>query len=128
MIYLDSSVVLAAVFTEQREPPPSFWNERLMSSRLLEYEIINRVHTRGLGAAGVAAARDALAGITFFDMIPDILARALEPFPVAVRTLDSLHLATMDFLRSHGQTLHLASYDKRLAAAATALGFQLSEL
>jgi predicted nucleic acid-binding protein len=128
VIYLDSSLVLAAVFTEKKEPPRSFWNEQLVSSRLLEYETINRVYTRGLGLKGLMLARVTLANLTFFDMSPQILARSLEPFPVAVRTLDGLHLATMDFLRAHGQTLHLATYDRRLAAAAAALGFPLAEL
>ena len=50
------------------------------------------------------------------------LARALEPFPVAVRTLDALHLATMDFIRESGEPVQLASYDNRLTAAAEALG------
>jgi hypothetical protein len=34
----------------------------------------------------------------------------------------------MDFLRAHGQLLRLATYDRRLAAAAAALGFELAEL
>ena len=38
-----------------------------------------------------------------------------------VRTLDALHLATMDFLRGHGRVIELASYDARLRAAARAL-------
>jgi hypothetical protein len=46
----------------------------------------------------------------------------LEPFPVAVRTLDALHLATMDFIRESGEPVQLASYDNRLIAAAEALG------
>ena len=49
-----------------------------------------------------------------------------QPFPQPVRTLDGLHLATMDFLRAHGQTLQLASYDQRLMTAAAALGFTLA--
>jgi hypothetical protein len=40
---------------------------------------------------------------------------------VLVRTLDALHLATMDFLRGHGQAIELASYDARLLAGARAL-------
>jgi hypothetical protein len=44
-----------------------------------------------------------------------------KPFPVPVRTLDVLHLATMAFLRNHGQAIELASYDARLVAAARAL-------
>jgi len=56
------------------------------------------------------------------------LARALEPFPVAVRTLDALHLATMDFMRQRGELVQLASYDNRLTAAAQALGITLASV
>ncbi len=42
-------------------------------------------------------------------------AGGLEPFPTTVRTLDALHLASMDsLLRSSGQRVELASYDHRL--------------
>ena len=62
------------------------------------------------------------------ELTPDALIRALAPFPIPVRTLDGLHLATMDFLRLNGQTVELASYDLRLNAAAQALGFDLVAL
>ena len=39
MIYLDTSVALAWLLTEDRQPPASFWDGTLVSSRLLEYEI-----------------------------------------------------------------------------------------
>jgi hypothetical protein len=57
-----------------------------------------------------------------------VLARALEPFPTPVRTLDALHLAAMDFLRSNGQTLQLASYDRRLLTAARGMRFAILSL
>jgi hypothetical protein len=56
------------------------------------------------------------------------LARALEPFPIPLRTLDALHLATMDFLRRNDGAIELASYDNRLIAAAQALGFPVVSL
>ena len=40
-----------------------------------------------------------------------------------MRTLDALHLATMSFLADQDVDVLLASYDRRLAAAAQALGF-----
>jgi len=128
MIYLDSSVALAALLAEPRSPLPSFWTGPLVTSRLLEYETLNRVHARGLGSVGVAAARKLLDGLAFSELTPAILGRALAPFPTAVRTLDALHLATMHYLRTRGQTLRLATYDLRLAAVATALGFPLVAL
>jgi hypothetical protein len=46
-------------------------------------------------------------------MLPNILARALEPFATPVRTLDALHLASIEFLRKRNQSVELASYDDR---------------
>jgi len=62
------------------------------------------------------------------EMLPNVLARALEPFPASVRTLDTLHLASIEFLRGRGQTIELASYDDRLIAAARALGVPIAPL
>lgn len=128
MIYLDSSVVLAALFSEGRSPSERIWREPLTSSRLLEYETVNRLHALAFGAADIALAQVLIAGIALMELGPAVLARALEPFPVAVRTLDGLHLATMDFLRLEGHSIALASYDRRLNEAAEAMRFQLTEL
>ena len=62
------------------------------------------------------------------ELTPLVLARALEPFPIPVRTLDALHLATMAFLREQGQRIELASYDARLLTAARALGIPIRPL
>jgi hypothetical protein len=56
------------------------------------------------------------------------LRRALEPFPLGVRTPHALHLATMDFIRERGESVQLASYDDRLIAAAQALGISIAQL
>ena len=37
------------------------------------------------------------------EMVPPVLKRALEPFPTPVRTLDAIHLAAIEFIRSHGR-------------------------
>ena len=124
MIYLDSSVALAYLLTEDRMPPDSLWGERLMSSRLLEYEVWNRIHARKLGETHGHEARNLIAEVV--ELAPLILERALEPFPVAVRTLDALHLASIEFLRSRRQAIELASYDDRLIAGARALGIPLA--
>ena len=43
MIYLDSSVVLAHLLMEERRPSADFWEQVCVSSRLLEYEVWNRI-------------------------------------------------------------------------------------
>ena len=128
MIYLDSSVVLSRLFAETQSPPPPFWSQLFTSSRLLEYEVVNRVLARQGGSGLTAQTLNLLAQVDLLDLAPDILARALLPFPVPVRTLDGLHLASADFLRARGQTIEVATYDQRFAAAATALGVKLTAL
>lgn len=121
MIYLDTSAALAHLLAEDRHPPDSLWDETLVSSRLLEYEAWIRVNARGLGGSHGEALREILARVALVEMVPPVLARALEPYPVPVRTLDALHLATIDWLRAQGQRVALASYDERLLASARAL-------
>ena len=76
-----------------------------------------------------ARARDACSErLALLELVPIVLARALEPFPAPVRTLDALHLASIAFLRERGQPVELASYDARLIAAATSLGIALAAL
>jgi hypothetical protein len=100
----------------------------LVSSRLLEYEVWTRVNARGLGASHADELRLLLARLAFLELVQPILTRALEPFATPVRTLEALHLASIDFLRSLGQRPALATYDRRLAEAATALGIPVVEL
>ncbi|HSP94332.1 MAG TPA: PIN domain-containing protein [Thermoanaerobaculia bacterium] len=122
MIYLDTSVALAQLLAEDRVPPKGLWAETLVSSRLLEYEVWTRVHARRLAASHGEAVRALIGRVSLLELAPPVLARALEPFPAPVRTLDALHLASIEFLRSRGQDIALASYDDRLSAAAARLG------
>jgi hypothetical protein len=128
VIYLETSVALAQLFAEDRQPPEDLWREPLTASRLLQYEVWARVHARRLEGSHGDKVRDLLDGVAYIELAPPVLARALEPFPMAVRTLDALHLATMDFLRERGQAIELASYDARMLAAARALRLPIRKL
>jgi predicted nucleic acid-binding protein len=126
VIYVDSSVLLADLFVEPRSPPEMLWDEDLASSQLLAYEVWNRINAHGLMISHGGRARGLLARVNLTEMSELALARALEPFPLAVRTLDALHLATMEFLRGQGESVALASYDNRLIGAAQALGISIA--
>ncbi len=128
MIYLDSSVALAHLLSEDRVPPASLWQEELVASRLLEYEVWTRIHLRRLARSHGEEVRALVGRVALVELVPIVLARAVEPFPVPVRTLDALHLASIEFLRARGQSVELASYDDRLLAAARALGVGLVSL
>jgi predicted nucleic acid-binding protein len=128
LIYLDTSVALAHLLAEDRVPPDRLWQEPLISSRLIEYEIWTRIHARKLTRSHADEVRSLLSRLALIELAPPVLARALEPFPKPVRTLDGLHLASMDFLRNQGQSVTLASYDDRLINGARALRFPLYRL
>jgi predicted nucleic acid-binding protein len=128
MIYLDTSVALAHLLAEDRHPPDHLWTAVLVSSRLIEYELWTRLNARGLGASHGDALRGLLARLAMIELSPLVLARATEPFPAPVRTLDALHLASADFLRTQKQNVEIASYDARLLSAARKMGFVAARL
>jgi predicted nucleic acid-binding protein len=125
VIYLDSSVALAHLLAEDRFPSEDLWRRQLVSSRLLEYEVWNRIHARGLDRSHGDAVRALIGRVALLELATPVLARALDPFPIAVRTLDALHLSSIEFLRRHQQQVLLASYDGRLIAGARALHIPL---
>jgi predicted nucleic acid-binding protein len=128
VIYLDTSVALAHLLAEDRVPPPRLWGEPLVSSRLLEYEVWTRIHARGLARSHGESVRALVGRVALVELAPSVLSRALEPFARPVRTLDALHLASMEFLRSQGQPVELATYDDRMARAARDLKIRLYRL
>ena len=118
MIYVDTSVVLAQLLAEDRRPRATLWNEPLVSSRLVEYETWVRLNALELTRTHGDAARDLVSRIALVELSPLVLERALEPFPGAVRTLDALHLASLQYLRSQRLEVSLATYDERMAHVA----------
>ena len=122
MIYLDSSVALAYLLAEDRFPPDTIWEQPLVSSRLLECEVWNRINSHRLQDSHGEAVRNLIGRVAMIEMVGPVLTRALQPFPVPVRTLDAIHLAALEFIRAQKQSVQLASYDDRLIAAARLLG------
>ena len=127
MIYLDTSVALAHLLGETRVPPPMLWEASLVSSRLLEYELWTQIHGGGLAKTHAEVVRALLAEVSFLELTPIVVARAVEPFPLPVRTLDALHLASIEFLRTQRRDVRLASYDERMLRVAQALGIPIFE-
>jgi len=126
LIYLDTSAALAELFAEDSRAPDAVWAEPLVSSRLLEYEIWTRVNARGAATSHGDVVRELLARVSFVELVPSVLSRALEPFPVPVRTLDALHLASLHYLVAANQQVALATFDERMRRAAGALGLPLA--
>ena len=128
--YVDSSVVLRILFGEPN-PLDSWADEQPISSELIRVEclrVIDRARlSRGLQDAVAARLRaDALelvARIPLVALNGQLLARAADPFPTLLRTLDAIHLATALALRDEFPDLSLATHDDELALAARAVGF-----
>jgi predicted nucleic acid-binding protein len=128
VIYLDTSVALAHLLAEDHRPPPALWGEEIVTSRLLEYELWNRLHSRNLAGSHADVARLLLARLGWLELHPKVLERALQPFPAPVRTLDALHLASISFLRERGKEVSLATYDTRMALVARAMHIPIQKL
>lgn len=128
MIYLDSSVVLAYLLVETQRPADDLFGGPVVTSRLVEYEVWNRLHAYGKAVTHGEATRALLARVAMLGLTPDVLARAVDPFPLPVRTLDGLHLASIEHLRSDRRPVALATYDRRMQTAAAAMGISLVAL
>jgi hypothetical protein len=128
LIYLDTSVVLAQILVEDTKPPAWLWDEPRVSSRLLAYEVWTRLNAHNLSDTHGEAARVLIGRTAILELSPPVLERVLEPFPIPVRTLDAMHLASMDFLLRQGQRIRLATYDRRMRTAAAEMAIDLVEL
>ncbi len=127
LIYIDSSVILAQLFAEDLHPSATLWSKVLVSSRLLEYEVWNRALARSQRPDRTEIVA-LLSKVDMTEMSASALRRALQPFPVPVRTLDALHLATAVFLNAESDPVQLASFDARMLTAARALGIEAAAL
>lgn len=129
--YLDSSVLLRKVLgqTAALREWPSIRNG--VASALVETECLrtlDRLRLRiGLSDRELARRRETmfrlLDRIEVVEVTPSVLARAAQPLPTELGTLDAIHLATALLWREHsGGDLVMATHDAGLATAARASG------
>lgn len=135
--YLDTSVVLAWLLEDSDVIRPLEGSRLVASSRLLWTEVSRGLHralqTDRLSVAHVTAARRRFAllatRIASIRLTESVLRRAEGPFPVVVRTLDALHLASAElWLRvelpaGDPGRMSLWSRDTRMNQCAALLGF-----
>lgn len=132
--YLDTSVLLRLVLREPGALEELRSCEALVSSELLAVEslrTVDRLRLQGMLSAEEAASRRAtvaewLEAVDLVLLQRPILARASEPFPTALGTLDALHLATALVWRDRmRQVLVMATHDGGLALAARSFGIEV---
>jgi predicted nucleic acid-binding protein len=132
--YLDTSALLRLALREPGALDELRSCDGLVSSELLAVEslrTIDRLRLQGAFSAEDAVTRRAIVAewLEAVDLVllqRPVLARASEPFPTSLGTLDALHLATalvwQDRMR---QALVMATHDRDLALAARSFGLEV---
>lgn len=131
--YLDSSVALRHILLGEAAIEHALAADRVVSSELLEIEcrrVIHRCRMQGdLDDTGVVTAADRLdvllRGVSLIGLSREIKKRAMGAFPVGVKTLDALHLASALVLSEKlpDEKVVVFSHDAALNRCARALGF-----
>jgi predicted nucleic acid-binding protein len=132
--YVDSSVVLRVVLGQ--EDQLSEWKqlERGVASALAEVECLRTLDRlrliENLSDAEIAVRREAvfrlLEAVDIVEITRPVLARAAQPLPTNLGTLDAIHLATASLWKEQsGDDLVMATHDQALAIAARACGFSV---
>ena len=132
--YLDSSVALNYLLAGGVEIRHALEFPRVVSSELLEIEcrrVIQRCRLQGLlDDAGMVEATgrldELLRSVDLFECSAGVTRRAMESFPVVVKTLDALHLSTA--LRFNAlddeSSVDLFSVDRQMNLCARAVGLR----
>jgi uncharacterized protein len=132
--YVDSSVVLRVILSAHDSLAE--WNEidQYAASALLRvecYRAIDRIRLMGQATEVEAASRqrsleELLRHVNLIDVSPRVLQSASGSFPVPLKTLDAIHLATaMSWREAEGEPLVFATHDRKLGLAARAAGFRV---
>jgi len=132
--YLDSSVILRLVLSEPGRLPEWPDVDRGVTSALAEVEVLRtldrlRFLTPMIDSKVLAGRREAafriLEGLETIEITRVVLARAAQPLPTPLGTLDAIHLVSAMGWREQFETLVFATHDESLSAAARASGFEV---
>ena len=132
--YLDTSALLRLVLRESGALEELRACEALVASELIAIEslrTIDRLRLQGgLSTEDAVSRRETtkewLEAVDMVLLQRPILARASEPFPTPLGTLDALHLATaLTWQDRMGRTLVMATHDRDLALAARSFGLEV---
>jgi predicted nucleic acid-binding protein len=129
--YLDSSVILAIVYGERDRLDSASFREPVMSRiGIVEcHRSLDRLRLRGtLDGKRLLRLRETivrlLRTVSLVELEDALLDRAADAFPLPLRTLDAIHLATaLRCRQEEGGDVAFATHDRALAAAARAYGF-----
>jgi predicted nucleic acid-binding protein len=132
--YVDTSALLRLVLREPGALSDLQSYDRLVSSELIAVEslrTIDRLRLQGSLTMEEAAERSRVVSewLEAIDLVllrAPVLSRASEPLPIALGTLDALHLATALVWRDRlGELPIVATHDTALGLAARSFGFDV---
>lgn len=131
-IYFDSSVVLRVVLGERGRLAEWSRASNAVTSEITRVEclrVLDRLRLAGMTDKELARRRaSALRVLSGFELVRlnrAVLARAADPFPTQIRTLDALHLSSALLVRPRYPALRFATHDVELGMAATAEGLRV---
>jgi predicted nucleic acid-binding protein len=132
-LYLDASAILRILFPEKGVRAPFEKGKVLVSSKLAEVETaraVERAHFSGLMDAPTAAQKSKelriLLGRLHLASVTDaVIERARQTFPVSVRALDAVHVASAEILQEEAGALEFWTHDRRQAVAAISRGLEV---
>lgn len=120
-LYLDSSAIVKLVVAEPESAALRRYLRRrrpVVTSALAQTEVARALLP--LGPAAVRRGLEALRRLELIRVSDRILADAGTMMPAELRSLDAIHLATMQQLGA--SLVRIVTYDDRMSAAAAALG------
>ncbi len=132
--YLDSSVLLRLVLGQRNALKEWQMIEQGVASALVEVECLRTLDrlrlAEGLGDDQIALRREAvyrmLDAMEVVEITRPVLARAAQPLPTALGTLDAIHLSTALLWQERSNAnLVVATHDQALATAARASGLKV---
>ena len=133
-VYVDTSALLRLVLREPAALDDLRSHDALVASEVIAVEsarTIDRLRLQGSltieeAAARVRAVNDWLEAFDLVLVRPAVLSRASEPMPLALGTLDAIHLATALIWRERmGPISTIATHDTALGIAARSFGFEV---
>lgn len=132
--YLDSSAILRIILGQAHALEEWRSITQGVASALIEVECLRTLDrlrlAEGLSDAEIAVRREAvfrlLESVEIVELTRPVLARASQPLPTALGTLDAIHLATALLWKDRsGVDLVMATHDEVLATASRASGLRV---
>lgn len=134
--YVDASALLRVLFGEPGPTVPLDAKKPVVSSRIVEIEAFRTLDRARLDghldddamARKSKELRAVLQRMHLMAVSDDVIDRACRTFPVRLRSLDAVHVATAEALAAEGATVEFWTHDDRQANAATVRGLDVRGL